>query len=65
MLRPLALAPLLVGDPALGGISTTLCAYESLLLRGQPPVAVIMMTEERYNNVAAVRQQLQHAAVHR
>eukprot|EP00775_Hariotina_reticulata_P006167 gene6167-6405_t len=64
LLRPLALPPLLVGDPALGGISTTLCAYESLLLRGQLPLAVVMMTEGRYNNVAAVRKQLRHAAVH-
>lgn len=63
--RPLALPALLVGDPALGGISTTLSAYESLLLRGAAVPAVVMMTEGRYNNVAAVRQHLQHAAVHR
>jgi dethiobiotin synthetase/adenosylmethionine--8-amino-7-oxononanoate aminotransferase len=63
--RPLALPALLVGDPALGGISTTLSAYESLLLRGAAVPAVIMMTEGRYNNVAAVRQHLQHAAAHR
>jgi hypothetical protein len=33
ILRPLRLPALLVGDFALGGISTTLSAYESLLLR--------------------------------
>lgn len=63
--RPLALPALLVGDPKLGGIATTLSAYESLLLRGATVSAVIMMTENRYNNVAAVRQHLQHAAAHR
>jgi dethiobiotin synthetase/adenosylmethionine--8-amino-7-oxononanoate aminotransferase len=65
LLRPLALPALLVGDPALGGISTTLSAYESLLLRGHVPAAVVMMADGRLNNVAAVAQHLKHAAVHR
>lgn len=65
LLRPLALPALLVGDPKLGGISTTLSAYESLLLRGAHVAAVVMMTEGRYDNVTAVRQHLQHAAAHR
>jgi len=64
-LRPLALPALLVGDPQLGGIATTLSAYESLLLRGATVAAVVMMTEGRYNNVAAVQQHLKHAAAHR
>jgi dethiobiotin synthetase/adenosylmethionine--8-amino-7-oxononanoate aminotransferase len=63
--RPLALHALLVGDPKLGGIATTLSAYESLLLRGASVSAVVMMTEGRFNNVAAVRKHLQHAAIHR
>jgi hypothetical protein len=65
LLRPLALPALLVGDHALGGISTTLSAYESLLLRGHTPAAVVMMADGRLNNVDAVAQHLQHAAVHR
>jgi hypothetical protein len=65
LLRPLALPALLVGDHALGGISTTLSAYESLLLRGHTPAAVVMMADGRLNNVNAVAQHLQHAAVHR
>ncbi|WIA41460.1 hypothetical protein OEZ86_005037 [Tetradesmus obliquus] len=65
LLRPLGLPALLVGDPALGGIATTLSAYESLLLRGHSPAAVIMMADGRLNNVEAVAAHLQHAAVHR
>ena len=41
-MRPLALPALLVGDARLGGISSTLCAYESLLLRWHPTVALAM-----------------------
>ncbi|KAF8054954.1 BIO3-BIO1 [Scenedesmus sp. PABB004] len=65
LLRPLALPGLLVGDPALGGISTTLSAYESLLLRGQPPAAVVCMDDGRLSNIAAVAHHLRHAAAHR
>jgi dethiobiotin synthetase/adenosylmethionine--8-amino-7-oxononanoate aminotransferase len=55
----------LVGDPQLGGISTTLSAYESLLLRGARVAAVVMMDDGRLSNVAAVAQHLKHAAAHR
>ncbi len=43
MLRPLRLPALLVGDPRLGGISATLSAYESLLLRGYDVDAILLM----------------------
>lgn len=65
LLRPLGLPALLVGDAALGGISTTLTAYESLLLRGAAPLAVVMADDGRLRNVEAVRHHLQHAVVHR
>ena len=43
MLRPLRLPCLLVGDPRLGGISSTISAYESLLLRGYDVDVVVFM----------------------
>jgi dethiobiotin synthetase/adenosylmethionine--8-amino-7-oxononanoate aminotransferase len=65
LLAPLRLPALLVGDPALGGISTTLTAYEALLLRGHAVAAVTMMREGRYDNYAAVARHLSGAAAHR
>eukprot|EP01134_Creolimax_fragrantissima_P005964 CFRG5964T1 len=43
--RPLRLPAILVGDPKLGGISSTLSAYESLVIRGYDVVAVAFMDE--------------------
>lgn len=40
-LRPLALPAVLVGDPALGGISSTLAAREALVARGYQVPAVV------------------------
>lgn len=41
--RPLRLPGLLVGDGKLGGISSTIAAYESLHLRGYDIDAVILV----------------------
>ncbi|KAJ7299278.1 hypothetical protein O6H91_Y261100 [Diphasiastrum complanatum] len=41
--RPLRLPGLLVGDGKLGGISCTISAYESLLLRGYDTIAIVLI----------------------
>ena len=40
--RPLRLPGILVGDSRLGGISTTLSAYETLIMRGYDVPAIVM-----------------------
>lgn len=49
-LRPLRLPTLLVAAPQLGGISTTLSAYESLLLRGYTVEGVLCLKDPYYQN---------------
>lgn len=58
--QPLALAPVvLVGDGRLGGISCTLSALESLLLRGYDIGALVVLeTDDRYDNLRALREYL-------
>jgi dethiobiotin synthetase/adenosylmethionine--8-amino-7-oxononanoate aminotransferase len=79
VLRPLRLPALLVGDARLGGISATLCAYESLALRGHDVAAVVLLEREEggggsggeknadlsLGNAAALRAALADAAAHR
>jgi bifunctional dethiobiotin synthetase / adenosylmethionine---8-amino-7-oxononanoate aminotransferase len=48
--RPLRLPTILVGDSNLGGISTTLSSYESLLLRGYDIPIILLFNNEIYNN---------------
>ncbi|GAA6032928.1 hypothetical protein JCM8097_000053 [Rhodosporidiobolus ruineniae] len=48
--RPLLPPTLLVASAELGGISTTISAYESLLLRGYDVDAVLVFREEYYQN---------------
>lgn len=48
--RPLLPPTLLVGSHELGGISTTISAYESLLLRGYDVDTVLVFREEYYRN---------------
>ena len=48
--RPFRFPTVLVGDSKLGGISTTLSAYESLMLRGYDTVCVLMFHNESYLN---------------
>lgn len=48
--RPLRLPTVLIGSHHLGGISTTLSAYESLLLRGYDIDALLCFEETYYEN---------------
>ncbi|KNC81657.1 hypothetical protein, variant [Sphaeroforma arctica JP610] len=43
--RPLRLPVVLIGDPKLGGISSTLSAYESLIVRGYDVVALAVLDD--------------------
>lgn len=49
--RPFRLPALLVGDGRLGGISSTISAYESLKLRGYDVVAVVLEDQGLVNDV--------------
>lgn len=51
LFRPLRLPALLVGDFHLGGIGSTISAYESLRLRGYDIQLHLMFEEEEYQNV--------------
>ena len=48
--RPLFLPTILIGDSKLGGISSTISAYESLLLRGYIIDALLLFQEDYYRN---------------
>ena len=48
--RPLFLPTLLIGDSRLGGISSTISAYESLSLRGYNIDALLLFREDYYRN---------------
>lgn len=48
--RPFRLPVLLVGDHKLGGIGTTISAWESLHVRGYDVQGVALFSEDRYNN---------------
>jgi len=48
--RPLFLPTVLIGDSRLGGISSTISAYESLLLRGYIVDSVLLFREDYYRN---------------
>lgn len=49
-LRPLRLPAVLIASPHLGGISTTIASYESLLLRGYDVTAVLCLHDAYYQN---------------
>lgn len=49
-LRALRLPAILIASPHLGGISTTLSSYESLLLRGYSVSAVLCLHQPYYRN---------------
>ncbi|WVO16985.1 dethiobiotin synthase [Cryptococcus depauperatus] len=51
-LRSLRLPSVLIASPHLGGISTTISAYESLLLRGYSLAAVLCLHDPYYRNHA-------------
>jgi bifunctional dethiobiotin synthetase / adenosylmethionine---8-amino-7-oxononanoate aminotransferase len=48
--RPLFLPTILIGDPKLGGISSTISSYESLLLRGYIIDSVLLFRDNIYRN---------------
>ncbi|KAI0292151.1 onanonoxo-7-onima-8-eninoihtemlysoneda [Russula brevipes] len=48
--RPLFLPTILVGDSRLGGISSTISAYESLLLRGYIVDSILLFKDPYYRN---------------
>ena len=48
--RSLLPPAILIASPELGGISTTISAYESLLLRGYHLDSVLVLKEDRYEN---------------
>ena len=56
---PLSLPCVLVGDSKLGGISATICAYEALVSRKQPPKAILFIgSEGLHSNASAVQKAL-------
>lgn len=55
--RPLRLPTLLVGDSKLGGISTTLSAFESLHVRGYDLDSVILFEDQQWGNHAYLQEQ--------
>ncbi|KIJ66816.1 hypothetical protein HYDPIDRAFT_85680 [Hydnomerulius pinastri MD-312] len=48
--RPLFLPTVLIGDSKLGGISSTISSYESLLLRGYIVDAILLFRDQYYRN---------------
>ncbi|EPQ52718.1 PLP-dependent transferase [Gloeophyllum trabeum ATCC 11539] len=48
--RPLFLPTILIGDSRLGGISSTISAYESLMLRGYIVDCILLFKDEYYRN---------------
>ena len=53
--RPLRLPSLLVGDHRLGGIATTISAWESLHIRGYDVSTIALFAGERYQNYEYLR----------
>ncbi|KAK1222824.1 hypothetical protein PQX77_014246 [Marasmius sp. AFHP31] len=54
--RPLFLPTVLIGDSKLGGISSTISAYESLLLRGYIVDGILLFRDEYYRNWEYLRE---------
>lgn len=56
LFRPLRLPVLLVGDHRLGGIGTTISAFESLRLRGYDVHSIVLFRDEKYGNLDYLQQ---------
>ena len=54
--RPLFLPTVLIGDARLGGISSTISAFESLLLRGYIVDAILLFKDDYYRNWEYLRE---------
>ena len=62
MYRPMRLPVVMVGDARLGGISGTLCAFESLRVRGYTVQAIVLIDKPNSDvlcNAELIRDQLQ------
>lgn len=57
--RPLRLPSVLIGDGNLGGISTTMTSYESLLIRGYDIPSILLFHTDRYRNHEMIARQLE------
>lgn len=62
--RPLFLPIVLIGDSKLGGISSTISAYESLLLRGYVVEAIVLFREDYYRNWEYLTEYFKDRGVH-
>ncbi|KAK5135020.1 hypothetical protein LTR08_005680 [Meristemomyces frigidus] len=62
--RPLRLPVLLVGDHQLGGIGTTISAWESLHIRGYDVQSVALFAEGRYDNHSYLRDYFAERDIH-
>ena len=62
--RPLFLPTVLVGDSKLGGISSTISSYESLLLRGYIVDAILLFRDEYYRNYEYLSPYFSERGVH-
>ncbi|KAK5114294.1 hypothetical protein LTR62_002545 [Meristemomyces frigidus] len=62
--RPLRLPVILVGDHQLGGIGTTISAWESLRIRGYDVKSVGLFAESHYDNHSYLKDYFAERAVH-
>ncbi|KAI5119005.1 hypothetical protein M0805_004415 [Coniferiporia weirii] len=62
--RPLRLPTILIGDSRLGGISSTISSYESLILRGYSVDAILLLREDYYRNWEYLSAYFGERAVH-
>ncbi|KAK1807699.1 hypothetical protein LTR12_017948 [Friedmanniomyces endolithicus] len=62
--RPFRLPVLLIGDHQLGGISTTISAWESLHVRGYDVQSVALFSESRYDNHSYLKDYFAERDVH-
>lgn len=62
--RPLLLPTILIGDAKLGGISSTISSYESLLLRGYTIDAVLLFRDAYYRNWEYLKPYFNERGIH-
>ncbi|KIM84796.1 hypothetical protein PILCRDRAFT_817597 [Piloderma croceum F 1598] len=62
--RPLLLPTILIGDAKLGGISSTISSYESLLLRGYSIDAVLLFRDVYYRNWEYLKPYFEERGIH-
>lgn len=62
--RPLRLPVFLVGDHQLGGIGTTISAWESLHIRGYDVHSVALFSEDKYDNHSYLKDYFAERSVH-